>query len=151
MSKSNAFENAFLLLMFNNVDFAGIGDAGGIRGSVSPGSFYIGLHTADPGEAGGPATNECAFGGYSRTAVARTAGAWEVTGNQVENVADISGPLCSSGAEDVTHFSVVSAASGGTLLYKSTLKDGAGDDTTFSVSAGVRLVIPAGGLLITED
>ena len=52
MSKSNAFENSLLQLLFNNVDIANIGDAGGLQNSAVAGSFYLALHTADPGEAG---------------------------------------------------------------------------------------------------
>lgn len=52
MSASNAFETALLTLIFNNTNLANVGDATGLRGSTTAGSFYIGLHTADPGEAG---------------------------------------------------------------------------------------------------
>ena len=152
MSKSNSLENDFLLLLFNNTNAANIGDATGLRGSSAAGSLYVGLHTADPGEAGSQTTNECAFGSYARVAVARTSGGWTVTGNAVENVAQISFPACTSGSEAVTHFSVGTDASGaGKLLYKGPLKNGSGVDTTYNISSGVTLVIPAGGLDITED
>lgn len=55
MSKSNTFENDLLQLIFNNVDIADIGDAGGLQNSATAGSLYIALHTGDPGEAS-PAT-----------------------------------------------------------------------------------------------
>ena len=50
--KSDTFENALLLLMFNNSNIANVGDATGIRSSTAAGSLYFSLHTADPGDAG---------------------------------------------------------------------------------------------------
>jgi hypothetical protein len=58
MSKSNSLENALLLLIFNNTNFANVGDATGVRGSTTAGSLYLSLHTADPGEAGDQTTSE---------------------------------------------------------------------------------------------
>jgi len=72
MSKSNACENGLLLLMFNNTDFANIGDAGGLQNSATAGSLYISLHTSDPGEAGSQTTNEANYTSYARVAVARS-------------------------------------------------------------------------------
>jgi len=52
MSASNAFETSLLGLIFTNVDAANVGDAAGLQNSAAAGVFWIGLHTADPGEAG---------------------------------------------------------------------------------------------------
>ena len=51
MSMSNASENNLLKLLFNNVDWANIGDAAGLQNSAAAGNFYVRLHTTDPGEA----------------------------------------------------------------------------------------------------
>ena len=56
--------------MFNNTDFANIGDAGGLQNSATAGSLYVSLHTADPGEAGSQTTNEANYTSYARVAVA---------------------------------------------------------------------------------
>ena len=72
MSKSNTFENDLLKLIFNNVDIADIGDAGGLQNSAAAGSLYVALHTADPGEAGNATTNETAYTNYARVAVGRS-------------------------------------------------------------------------------
>ena len=56
MSMSNAAEAALLDLIFLNTDWAGVGDAGGLQNSATAGSFYIALHTSDPGEAATGAT-----------------------------------------------------------------------------------------------
>ena len=87
MSKSNSCENGWLLLLFNNTDFANIGDAAGLQNSAAAGSLYVSLHTADPGEAGSQTTSEATYTGYARVAVARSGSGWTVTNNQVQNAA----------------------------------------------------------------
>lgn len=71
MSMTNAAETALLTLIFNNTDWANVGDAGGLQNSATAGSFYISLHTADPGETGSQTTSETAYTNYARVAVAR--------------------------------------------------------------------------------
>ena len=61
MSKSNTFENEFLLHLLQNADISNVGDATGLRGSSTAGSLYVGLHTADPGEAGDQTTSEATY------------------------------------------------------------------------------------------
>lgn len=87
MSLTNAAETALLGLIFNNTNWTNIGDATGLRGSTGAGSFYISLHTADPGETGAQNTSETAYTGYSRIAVNRTAGGWTISGNGVSVLA----------------------------------------------------------------
>ncbi len=122
MSKSNACENSLLLLLFNNTDFANIGDAGGLQNSAAAGSLYLSLHTGDPGEAGDQTTNEIAYTGYARQAVARSGAGWVVTGNSVSPAANVDFPEMTAGAGGtVTHFGVGTASSGaGVLLYSGT-------------------------------
>ena len=122
MSKANAFENDVLLLIFNNTNIANLGDATGVRGSSAAGSLFVSLHTADPGEAGDQSTSEIAYTGYSRVAVARTAGGWTVTGNSVSPTANVDfGQMTGGAGGTVTHFGVGVAVSGATrLLYKGT-------------------------------
>ena len=48
MSMSNTSETALLNLLFNNVDWADIGDAAGLQNSATAGSFYVRLHSSDP-------------------------------------------------------------------------------------------------------
>lgn len=119
MSKSNAYETGLLALLFNNTPFTLVGDAAGILGSAAPGSLYVSLHTADPGEAGTQATNETTYSGYARVAVPRTVGGWTVAGNAVTPVNPIAFPVGTAGAsETATHFGIgTSAAGAGKLLY----------------------------------
>jgi hypothetical protein len=119
MSKSNTCENSLLLLIFNNTDFANIGDASGLQGSAVAGNLYLSLHTSDPGEAGDQTTNEISYTGYSRVAVARTSGGFTVSGNSVTLTNDEDfGKMTGGTGGTVTHFGVGTDSSGtGTLLY----------------------------------
>ena len=122
MSATNAFENAALLLYFNNTDHANIGDAAGIQNSAAAGSFYVSLHTADPGEAGSQTTSEATYTGYARVAVARSGAGFTVTGNVVTNAATVQYALCTVGSNVITHWGVGSDLSGaGNLHFKGAL------------------------------
>jgi len=145
MSKSNAWENALLLLLFNNTDAANIGDATGLRGSSGAGDLYASLHTSDPGEAGSQTTNECAYTSYARVAVARSGSGWTVTGNSVSPAATISFPAATGGTETATHFGIGTASSGaGVLLYKGSISP------SISISSGVTPRLTT-ATAITED
>jgi len=146
MSKANTFENELLQLLFNNVDIADIGDAGGIQNSATAGSFYIALHTADPGEAGNASTSEAAYGSYARVAVARTVGGWTVSGSSVSNAAQISFPECTSGSETITYCSITTASSGASkIIYSGALT------ASRSISSGITPLFAISGLTVTED
>ena len=119
MSKTNAMENGMLLLFFNNTNFALNGDATGLRGSSTAGSYYVSLHTSDPGEAGDQTTNEITYTSYARVAVARSGSGWTVTANSVSPAATVTFPAGTGGSGTATHFGVGTASSGaGVLLYK---------------------------------
>lgn len=146
MSKSNAAENGILALLFNNTDFANIGDAGGLQNSATAGSLYLSLHTADPGEAGSQTTNESAYTSYARVAVARSAGGWTVSGATATNTALAQFPECTGGSETITHVGIGTASSGaGTLLYSGALT------ASRSVSSGIQPQFAALALTVTED
>lgn len=116
MSKSNAFENDLLKLIFNATAIANLAD----NAASSPlTNLYVSLHTADPGEAGNQSTNETTYTSYARVAVARTSGGWTVTGNSVSPVANIDFPAATGGSGTITHFGVGSASSGAGVLYYS--------------------------------
>lgn len=120
MSKSNTFENELLLLIFNNTDIANIGDAAGLQNSATAGSLYLSLHTADPGEAGTASTNEIAYTGYARKAVARSSAGFTVSGNSVVLAADQDfGKMTAGAGGTVTHFAVVKESSGASVILYS--------------------------------
>lgn len=146
MSKSNTFENDLLLLLFNNTNIANIGDATGVRGSSTAGSLYLSLHTSDPGEAGDQTTNEIAYTGYARQAVARSGSGFTVSGASVTLAANVDFPEMTGGVGGtVTHFAVGTASSGtGKILYSGTT------DPDPVVASGVTPRLKA-ATSITED
>lgn len=141
MSMSNVSETAFLSLLFNNTAWANVGNAGGLQPSGVAGSFYIALHTADPGEAGDQSTSEAAYTGYARVAVARSGAGFTVTGDQVSNAATVQFGECSSGSATVTHFTVGTASAGaGSVIYRGALS------ASRAISAGITPLFNAGSL-----
>ena len=146
MSMTNTAEAALLDLLFLNTDWAGIGDAGGLQNSATAGSFYISLHTADPGEAGSQTTSEVAYTGYARVAVARTAGGFTRTVSTVANTALVQFPQATGGTATATHFGIGTDSTGtGNLLLKGAL------NSSLSISNGIQPQFAAGALTATVD
>jgi hypothetical protein len=139
MSKSNAFETAFLGLIFNADAITGIAE----NHSVSPiTSLFVSLHTADPGEAGAQNTSEIAYTSYARVAVARTSSGWTITGNSVSPAAAIAFPEGTGGSGTATHFGVGTLTSGaGVLLYSGALDSSivTGDNITPSLTTATAI------------
>ncbi len=134
MSLSNAGENALALLMFNNTNAANVGDATGLRGSSTAGSWYLSLHTADPGEAGSQTTSEISYTGYARKAIARSSGGFTVTNNVVTLVADQS-------------FGKMTAGAGGTVTYIGIGTDSTGAGTLYLSGAVTPSIAVANGVI----
>jgi hypothetical protein len=146
MSMSNAAEAALLDLMFLNTDWAGVGDAGGLQNSAAAGSFYIALHTGDPGEAGNQTTSEATYTSYARVAVARSGAGWSRTGPTVENAALVQFPQCTGGSNTLTYFSIGTDSSGaGQIVLSGALS------ASLAVSNGIQPQFAAGALTATLD
>jgi hypothetical protein len=146
MSMTNAAEAALLDLLFLNTDWANIGDAAGLQNSATAGSFYISLHTADPGEAGDQSTSEASYTGYARVAVARTAGGWTRTTSTIANTALVQFAQCTGGSSIVTHFGIGTDSTGtGNLLLKGALT------SSLSISNGIQPQFAAGAMTATVD
>lgn len=146
MSMTNAAEAALLDLLFLNTDWANIGDAAGLQNSAAAGSFYISLHTADPGEAGDQSTNEASYTGYARVAVNRTAGGWTRTVSTMANTALVQFAQCTGGSATVTHFGIGTDSTGaGNLLLKGALT------SSLSISNGIQPQFAAGAMTATVD
>lgn len=146
MSMSNASETNLLLLLFNNVDWANVGDAGGLQNSATAGSFYVALHSSDPADAGDQTTNEIGYTGYARVAVARSGAGFTVSGAQVSNAATVQFGECTAGSASASHFSVGLAPSGaGDVLYSGSLS------ATRSISSGITPLFNTGALQGTVD
>ena len=146
MSATNAFETSLLGLIFTNVEAANVGDATGLRGSTTAGSFWISLHTASSGEAGNQATNETAYGSYVRQAVARSTSGWTVTGDTVDNDAQINFPEATSGPSFITHFGIGSnETTAGNLFFHGATSG------TLVVNTAVQPFIAIGALDVSLD
>lgn len=142
MSKTNSWETGLLQLLFENSNFANVGDATGLRGSSTAGSLYFSLHTADPGEAGDQTTNEVTYTSYARVAVARSSSGWTVTGNAVAVDANVTFPAGTGGSGTATHWGLGTASSGaGVLLYKGAISPNivCGNGVTPQLTAGTAV------------
>lgn len=118
VGKTDVWEAGLMLLVFNNTDFTGVGDAGGLRGSAAPGSLYMGLYTADPTEEGTQATNEVGYTGYARVAIARSSDGFTCSDGAVALAANVTFPAGSGGSGTATHWGLGTEPSGaGKLLY----------------------------------
>ena len=147
MSLSNAAETALLALMFDNTNWANVGDATGLRGSTTPGVFYISLHTADPGETGTQSTSETAYTGYARVSVARSSAGFTVSGNTVSNAAAILfGTATAAVGAAVTFFGIGTDATGvGNLILSGALS------ASYQPAVGNAPQFAAGALTATAD
>lgn len=146
MSATNAMETAILQLYFNNTDHANVGDAAGIQNSATAGSFYISLHTDDPGETGTQTTSEATYTSYARVAVARSGAGWTVTGGNASNAAAVNFPAATGGTNSITHFGIGSDLSGaGNLFFKGAL------DNPLAVSSGITPSFAIGELDVNID
>jgi hypothetical protein len=118
-------QTALVTLLFQNTAMANVGNSGGLQPSSAAGSFFLSLHTANPGVTGTQTTSEAAYTSYARVAVARSSGGWTVTGTQpcvAENAAAATFPAATGGTETETYFGIGTATSGaGQLLISAAL------------------------------
>lgn len=143
MSKGNTFENDLLKLIFNGTAISNIAD----NAASSPlSNLYVSLHTSDVGEGGDQTTNEIAYTGYSRVAVARSGSGWTVTNNSVSPAATISfGKMTGGAGGTATHFAIGTASTGaGKVLYKGSISP------TISVTTNVTPQLDTAST-VTED
>lgn len=110
-----------MTLLFNNANYANVGDATGLRGSSTAGVFWISLHTSTPDETGTQTTNESAYTNYGRISVNRASGAggFAIASDVADNVSAITFAACGVTGSTVTHFGVGSAqtTAGNLFLY----------------------------------
>ena len=147
-SKKDTLETALLQHIFQNADIAGIGDAGGLRGSASAGNLYIALFTAAPSDSA--QGTEANYTGYARKAVARTSGAWTVSGNNASNAAAVTFDQCTAGTNTIVAIAICKAGTAGVndQLYWGDITSPAGG---LAVSAGITPEFAIGEIDITED
>jgi hypothetical protein len=116
MGKATATSNNLLLLMYNATPWATVA----INATSSPlTNIYAALHTADPGAGGTQSSNEIAYTGYARAAIARTSAGFTVTTNSVALAALVGFPAGTGGSGTATHWSTGVASSGATAIWHS--------------------------------
>lgn len=146
MSATNVFENGLLSLIFENANYANVGDATGLRGSSTAGVFYVGLHESSPADTGDQTTNEGNYTSYARVSVARSTAAWSVASGVADNDAAITFPACTGGSDTETHFGIGSDSTGaGNLFLWGALT------ASLAVSNGITPSFAAGALDVTLD
>lgn len=146
MSATNVFENGLLSLIFENANYANVGDATGLRGSSTAGVFYVSLHTANPNETGSQNTTEAAYTSYARVSVVRSTAGWSVASGVADNDSAITFPACTGLTETETHFGIGSDSSGaGNLFLWGALT------ASLGVSSGITPSFLAGALDVTLD
>jgi hypothetical protein len=125
MSISDTTEVALLALIFNATAWANYADN---AASVPQTQIAVGLHTADPADAGTMATSESAYTNYARQNVNRNTGGWTVTANgsgsssTVAPVAAISFPASGAAGTTITNFSTGKTGGGAAaILFSGTV------------------------------
>lgn len=106
---SSTAESDALKLFFQNTNWANVGDATGLRGSTTAGSFYAELSTGTLTASSTQSTTEAVYTSYARVAIARSSGGWTITGSAptiAENAAAVTFPACTGGSETETYASI---------------------------------------------
>ncbi len=140
---SDVAEAAAILLLFNNTDWANVGDAAGLQNSVTAGSLFVGLSTGTLSDTSTQTTTQAAYGSYTRVAVARSGAGWTCSAGQASNAAAVTFPAASSGSETETDFSVglITGTGAGDILYWGAL------NTPLAVSTGISPSFAIGALV----
>ena len=123
---SNYLENKILLHVLSNTAY------------TSPTTVYLGLHTADPTDAG--TGTEVSGGSYARQSFAST-----VSGNAASNTSAIEFPTATASWGTVGWVAVWDNLTGGNLLFHGALT------SSKAIASGDVFRIPAGDLDITLD
>lgn len=135
MSASNTTENDLVSYIFDSAAPSWAGN----------GSFYVRLHTADPGEAGTATTNEISYTSYDGVAISRTTG-FDISGNTASNAGLVQFPTCTGGSGTATHFSICTTQNGaGQIIVSGALS------SSLAISSGIQPQFNTGELDVTID
>ena len=123
---SNYLENKILLHVLSNTAY------------TSPTTVYLGLHTADPTDAG--TGTEVSGGSYARQSFAST-----ISGNAASNTSAIEFPTATASWGTIGWVGVWDNSTGGNLLFHGALT------ASKTIASGDVFRVPAGDLDITLD
>lgn len=144
MSRTNAFSINQFKLIFQNIALANIGDGSGLQPSATTGNLYLALYTTVPSKS--TSGTESTYSGYLRIALIRSAAKWTVGSSepiQVINASDVDFPQSTS-SETVKGVGLLTASSGGDLLYFATFA------SNLAVISGTTPTISAGQIKFTD-
>lgn len=133
-SMSNNLERDFLNWFFGDTE------------PTVPGTIYVGLSTADPGETGSGVA-EPSGGSYARVAVANNTTNWPevAAGEAKENAVAITFPTATGSWGTITHMFFATAASGGQLIAKAALT------TSRTITSGQTPAFAIDAISMTAD
>lgn len=143
MSIADTTENAILNLIFSATAWANYADN---AASTPQTNIHVGLHTADPGDAGTMSTSESAYTNYARVNVARSTGWSTASAGSVSPAANIDFPASGASGTTITHFSTGKTGGGAAaILWSGTV--------TPNIAVGAAGVTPrlTTGTTITLD
>lgn len=143
MSATDLVENAVLKLIFNATAWADIAQNDGSSPSTS---FWISLHTTDPGETGDQTIGETAYTDYERIEVTRDTSGWTVSNDTVENAAAIVFPACSASPGDPINYIGIgkSQTGAGELLFVGAIAE-------IEMAVSTQPIFEVGDLVVTCD
>ena len=107
---------------------------------TAPGTHYLALYTAAPGETGGGTEVSTSGTAYARQSVAFT-----TTGNTTSNTAAVEYPTATANFGTVTHVGVFDASTAGNLMAYAALS------SSKAIDSGDVFRVPAADLDITLD
>lgn len=153
LAKAETLREEWLRFVFHGTQPSFLAGGGWPSPGTSIAALYMTLHTADPGEAGSPSTNEATYGGYARSGIFRATGAggWTIdeptNGDwRARNTSVFYFPeKTDAGSQAITHIGIATASSGGTLLYRVPVPGG-----TVTLEQYDALKIPALSITIKE-
>ena len=144
MSATNNFENEIMKHLFTNDDLPNIGDATGLVGSTTAGSYYLSLYSDDPGESG--AGTELSYDGYARVEIPRTGTSITISGADATNATILNfGQNVGVSSQTANNWAIFTASTSGDMIFY-------GDVTIpLAVDVGVVPSVPVGSLAITAN
>lgn len=111
---SDVMNEGLVRLFFHGTTFNNIAE----NDSTTPATqIFVSLHSADPGAAAAQTASECAYTGYARVGVARSAGGWTITGNSASPAAAIDFPEATGSSCAWSHVCLGELASGAGDTY----------------------------------
>lgn len=115
---TNLAQDDLLDLMFTNVAFPDIGDAGGLLPSAAPGTWNMELHTGNVIDDTSTVQTQAvaAYTGYVSVTKVRGVAEWTVSAGLVDNDNAITFPISTSGPETETDVSLGGNDAGGDVM-----------------------------------